>query len=70
MSVGTLARRSASEVDAAHALHVGSGPHDGPRCACRHDGTHWRAMCVAAAAAFNALHAEAMAAHLAGRAPE
>jgi hypothetical protein len=43
-------------VDDAHAAHAGSGPHDGPRCACRHDGTYWREMCVAAAAADKALH--------------
>lgn len=25
-----------------------SGPHDGPRCSCRHDGAKWTARCVAA----------------------
>lgn len=27
-----------------------SGPHDGPKCACRHDGVRWLKRCVAAAA--------------------
>jgi hypothetical protein len=56
MTIGTLARRSTAQVTDAHAEHAGSGPHDGPRCACRHDGTYWRQMCVAAAAADKALH--------------
>jgi hypothetical protein len=57
MTIGTLAtRRTTAQVDDEHAAHAGSGPHDGPRCACRHDGTYWREMCVAAAAADKALH--------------
>lgn len=31
-------------------MHVDymSGPHDGDKCACKHDGTHWLRRCVAA----------------------
>lgn len=25
-----------------------SGPHDGPKCSCKHDGTQWLRRCVAA----------------------
>lgn len=29
---------------------AGSGPHDGPKCACRHDGIQWTARCAASQA--------------------
>jgi hypothetical protein len=60
MTIGTLTRRSSAQVDTDHAQHAGSGPHDGPRCACRHDGTRWQAMCVAAQADWDREHTAAM----------
>jgi|HubBroStandDraft_4_1064222.scaffolds.fasta_scaffold124924_2 hypothetical protein len=56
MTIGTLTRRSSAQVTDEHTLHAGSGPHDGERCACRHDGTYWRQMCVAAAKAWDEEH--------------
>jgi hypothetical protein len=47
-----MIRRTPEQIDAEHAQHVGSGPHDGPRCKCRHDGISWLAMCDAATAAY------------------
>lgn len=48
-------RRSTEQMDAEHALHVGSGPHDNARCACRHDGSRWIVFCKAAEDAYNTL---------------
>lgn len=55
-----MSRRSPEEVDRDHALHVGSGPHDGPRCRCRHDGMRWLEMCDAAKADAEAYRAAAL----------
>ena len=52
-------RRSSDQVDELHALHAGSGPHDGPRCRCRHDGVRWLQQCEPAAQAAAELHAQA-----------
>ena len=46
-----------------HAEHVGSGPHDGPRCVCRHDGRRWLRLCMPAQVAADALHVQAQYEH-------
>lgn len=58
-----MTRRTPEQVDADHAHHVGSGPHDGPRCRCQHDGQRWLVMCDAALAHWIARHERAMLEH-------
>lgn len=41
-----------------------SGPHDGPKCACRNDGAHWLKRCAAAAAEDRAIAARWAADHV------
>lgn len=65
-----MSRRTHDQLLADHVAQAGSGPHDGPRCACRHDGLRWLRMCKAAQAASDALHNAAQYQHRFGIADE